>query len=147
MTQQTCFVVATLITLMSAADAVAQAPSRPQGQPHGTMSVSTASASNAHRNIGFTGINVGGRPSPAPDGSPRWADFPVVHRVTPGSPAERVGIRVGDALLLVNGADARDPRTLFIPPGTELTVRVRRGSAVHEFVLTVEQRPAARRRD
>jgi C-terminal processing protease CtpA/Prc len=142
MRQQTCYIFVTLITVVSAADAVAQASGAPQGQP--TASVS---ATSARRDAGFTGINVRGRPSPAPDGSPRWADYPVVHRVTPGSPAERVGIAVGDVLLLVNGADARDPRTLFIPPGTELTVRVRRGSAMREFVLTVEQRRAASRRD
>jgi S1-C subfamily serine protease len=142
MRQQTCYLFATLITLVSAVDAVAQGSGALQRPPN-----TVVSTSSARRDAGLTGINVRGRPSPAPDGSPRWADYPVVHRVTPGSAAERVGILVGDVLLLVNGADARDPRTLFSPPGTELTVRVRRGSEVREFVLTVEQRPAAPRRD
>lgn len=92
-------------------------------------------------NTGYTGIRVQGRPSPAPDGTPRWADYPVVHAVAQGSPAARVGILPGDVLLLVNETDARDPRTLFGQPGKVFTIRIRRGSAVREFVLASVRRP------
>ncbi|HEX8319780.1 PDZ domain-containing protein [Longimicrobium sp.] len=104
------------------------------------------SVGSESRNAGktaFTGLRVRGRPSPAPDGTPRWADYPVVYAVAEGSPAARVGILPGDVLLLVNGTDARDPRTLFGEPGRVFTIRIRRGAAVREFVLASVRRPAA----
>lgn len=99
---------------------------------------------SARADAAYTGMRISGRPAPAPDGSPRWADFPVVRMVTPGSPAARVGIRAGDVILSVNGVDARDPRTLIAPPGTTFTLRVRRGNAVHEFVFVGAPAPAPR---
>jgi len=97
---------------------------------------------NGRVDVAYTGIFPGGRPVMAPDGSPRWADYPEVREVAPGSPADRVGIQPGDVLLLVNGKDARDPRTLIAEPGTVFTIRLRRGTTVHEFVLTSVRQPA-----
>jgi S1-C subfamily serine protease len=112
---------------------VTAAPMHAQSAPARTGSVS--STSNTHANRAETGLRLGGLPRPGPDGAPRWADFPVVRGVEPGSAADKVGIQPGDVVLQVNGIDARDPRTLFAPPGTTFTLRVRRGAAVREFVM------------
>ena len=133
MVKRTCLSLAGLAVLALAPPAAAQFT--------GAMA-SISVASRGHANAGFTGLRVGGRPQPAPDGTPRWADFPVVGGVDPGSPAEKVGIAAGDVLLLVNGANARDPHTLFGRAGKVFTLRVRRGATVREFVLTSVRRPA-----
>lgn len=136
MTKATGVLWAVVVTLAWAPDTAAQSGPRPAA-----AQASMVSASRGLGNAGYTGLGVGGRPSPAADGTPRWADYPVVRAVGQGSPAARVGILPGDVLLLVNGVDARDPRTLFGQPGTVFTMRVRRGSAVREFVLTSIPRP------
>jgi S1-C subfamily serine protease len=133
MVKRVCFSIAGLAMLALAPSAAAQIPS---------AMASISAASRGHGGGAFTGMRVGGRPAPAPDGSPRWADFPVVGGVWPGSPAEKVGIAAGDVVLRVNGLDARDPRTLFGRPGKVFTVRVRRGTAIREFVLTSVRAPA-----
>lgn len=99
-------------------------------------------ATHARRDGAYLGLHVHGLPRPAPDGSPRWADYPAVRSVDAGSPAARVGVAPGDVLVLVNGADARDPRTLFGAPGKVFTLRVRRAGRLREFVVTSEGLPA-----
>jgi C-terminal processing protease CtpA/Prc len=96
-------------------------------------------------NVAYTGLHVHGLPRPAADGTPRWADYPVVGAVEPGSPAARVGVAPGDVLVLVNGADARDPRTLFGAPGKVFTLRVRRAGHLREFVVASERPPQSPR--
>ncbi|HEY0024701.1 MAG TPA: PDZ domain-containing protein [Longimicrobium sp.] len=130
------------IAVLLAATVVCAADASGQGAQPPREGAVRGESRNA-RNTAYTGIGVQGRPSPAPDGTPRWADYPVVHAVTQGSPAARVGILPGDVLLLVNGTDARDPRTLFGEPGKVFTIRIRRGSSVREFVLASIRRPNA----
>jgi|GEM_PF-2935804 len=120
--------------------ALALAPPAAAQVPGALASISVAPRGSGNGGA-FTGMRLGSRPTLLPDGTPRWADFPVVGGVWPGSPAEKVGIAAGDVVLLVNGVDARDPRTLFGQPGKVFTVRVRRGTAVREFVLTSVRRP------
>jgi len=132
------------ILLRSAAVLLLAAPQAAAAQRSPPLPGATNSITAARRpggNLAYTGMRVGGRPSPAPDGTPLWAEHPVVRGVDPGSPAEKVGIAVGDVILAVNGKDGRDPRTLFGPPGTVFTLRVRRGTVVREFVLTGIRRP------
>jgi C-terminal processing protease CtpA/Prc len=124
-------------TVVWASDASGQ-----RAQPPAQQEAVRGESRNAGKTA-YTGLRVRGRPSPAPDGTPRWADYPVVHAVAQGSPAARVGILPGDVLLFVNGIDARDPRTLFGEPGKVFTIRIRRGSAVREFVVASVRRPNA----
>jgi C-terminal processing protease CtpA/Prc len=131
------------IAILLAAAVVCASDASGQGTQPPSQQGSVGGASRSARNTAYTGIGVRGRPSPAPDGTPRWADYPVVHAVAQGSPAARVGILPGDVLLLVNGTDARDPRTLFGEPGKVFTVQIRRGSAIREFVLASVRRPSA----
>lgn len=81
-------------------------------------------------------IRPGDQPTP-PD------VYPAVGRVAPGSPAEQAGLMAGDTIVSVNGRDARLGR--IFPdrvPGTEYTVRVRRGGADRELRLVVGPEPA-----
>lgn len=71
------------------------------------------------------GFVYGGRPA---DGSEmRWADYPTVRHVFSNSPAQAAGLRVGDAILRVNGRD-----------GTEMTAY--HGSRVGQTYTFVVQR-------
>lgn len=73
----------------------------------------------------------------------RAAGFPTVSRVETGSPAAAAGLRVGDAILSLNGADSRDgPLFSRVEPGTRYVVRIRRGDEERELTLTVAP-PAA----
>jgi S1-C subfamily serine protease len=126
----------TSIALVSAAHE-AQAQASTAAQAHASIA-----ARSRRSNAGYTGFSYGARPRPLPDGTPRWADFPVVTTVDPGSPAARVGIATGDVLLSVNGVDAHDPHALFLGVGTVATFRIRRGTAVREFVLRTIARPS-----
>lgn len=64
----------------------------------------------------------------------------IVRKVAPGGPADRAGLRAGDRLLTVDGrwtdsaADVYQAASV-IPPGTVVSVRVRRGE--QELALTV----------
>lgn len=79
----------------------------------------------------------------------RAAGFPTVSRVEEGSPAATAGLRVGDAIVSLNGRDSRDgPLFTRIDPGTRYVIRIRRGDEEREVTLTVarpEDMPAAQR--
>jgi len=60
---------------------------------------------------GFTGISYSGEVSLDASDEAIWADFPVVAAVAPGSPGAMAGVKVGDAILSVNGADGRHRAT------------------------------------
>lgn len=73
----------------------------------------------------------------------RPAGFPTVSRVEQGSPAATAGLRVGDAIVSLNGRDSRDgPLFTRVDPGTRYVIRVRRGDEEREVTLTVA-RPEA----
>lgn len=77
----------------------------------------------------------------------RYADYPEVVSVEPGSPAERAGVRTGDVLLSINGMDVKSPGFTqqlneSLQPGNQLVMRLRRGGGVHTLAARVEARPS-----
>ncbi|MFL5384174.1 MAG: PDZ domain-containing protein [Longimicrobiaceae bacterium] len=73
----------------------------------------------------------------------RPAGFPTVSRVDPGSPAAAARLRVGDAIVAVNGVDSREgPLFPRIEAGVRYVLRIRRGDEERELALTVAP-PAA----
>jgi S1-C subfamily serine protease len=132
-----------LLALAAAASACApaasgQQPAHPSAAPAGAMT----GTARSRPDLAYTGINVSGTPVFGA-GTMRWREHPTVRTVSPGSPAEKVGVAAGDVILLVNGTDARDPTTLLGEPGTVFVVRVRRGAEVREFVVPTAPRLAA----
>lgn len=83
-----------------------------------------------------TGFRYGGQVTQAGDGVTRWAGYPVIVSVTKDSQAEKLGLRVGDVILSVNGRDGRESK-LFPgdEPGISYEVRIRRGEEIHEFTV------------
>jgi Do/DeqQ family serine protease len=71
-----------------------------------------------------------------------------VARVLPDGPAERGGVRSGDVLVAINGKPVVDPAGMLnivaeLPPGTQATMRLRRGDKDVDVGVTVARRPAA----
>ena len=92
---------------------------------------------------GFTGISYSGDFSFDANGEGGWADFPVVTAVAAGSPGEMAGLKVGDAILSVNGADSRKGKMLGADSaGVSFLIRVRRGSDLREFTVISVLKPA-----
>jgi membrane-associated protease RseP (regulator of RpoE activity) len=69
----------------------------------------------------------------------------VVQSVVEGSPAQRAGLRPGDALLAVNGLTSPGtqlPRLASrLSPGDSVRIKIRRGTAVREITAVAEPRP------
>jgi S1-C subfamily serine protease len=77
-------------------------------------------------------------------GQPRGA---LVANVTPGSPAERAGIKRGDVILDFNGALIGDSRDLslkvsMMAPGTAVKLKVFRDGHEQEIPVTLAELPA-----
>jgi serine protease Do len=69
---------------------------------------------------------------------------PTVSAVEPGSPAAQAGLRVGDAILELNGVDTRGtPLFAVQEPGTRYVLRIRRGDEEREVTLVVARPPAS----
>jgi S1-C subfamily serine protease len=96
----------------------------------------TGNTIDTHRGprLGFT---YTGTPMISPDGTVRFADYPVVTAVADSSEAQKAGIRVGDVILQVNGRDGREA-ALFRNrnPGTQYRLTVRRGTQPLELSFT-----------
>lgn len=70
----------------------------------------------------------------------------VVNTVSPGTPADKAGIKVGDVILKLNGDDVDDVpqlrnRIAAITPGTSVTLQVRRDETTKNFTLTLGELP------
>jgi Do/DeqQ family serine protease len=75
----------------------------------------------------------------------------VVYEVQPGSAADRAGLRKGDVITALNGTPVTDPNTFRnaiagTPPGTEVTLTIKRGGAEQQVRATLgEFTPQAER--
>lgn len=93
-----------------ASQRVAAQAARPAPQPSVERRIEELVASEAYEDFRCDvkelpfGIEVGAEPGLAP--TPGLEGFPVVRDVMPGSPADILGVRPGDALLQVGGAEA-----------------------------------------
>jgi serine protease Do len=72
----------------------------------------------------------------------------AVDQVTPGSPADRAGVRAGDLILEARGRPVRSPfdwqgRLLDLRVGEEMPVKLRRGSREVELRIAVAELPEA----
>jgi membrane-associated protease RseP (regulator of RpoE activity) len=94
------------------------------------------------RSRSYTGIGWTGTPTFAPDGTVRSADYPVITIISKDSPAQKVGLAVGDVVLSVNGKDAREAGLLSAKgPGEMFTIRVRRGEEVRDYTFVTAAFP------
>jgi Do/DeqQ family serine protease len=71
-----------------------------------------------------------------------------VARVVPDGPAERGGVRSGDVLVAINGKPVADPAAMLnivadLAPGSQATMKLRRGEKDVDVGVTVGRRPAA----
>jgi S1-C subfamily serine protease len=67
----------------------------------------------------------------------RATAYPIVTHIIKGTPAEAAKLAPGDVLLSVNGHDLiAQPFRWGAPPGTVVTVRVKKGDAIREVRLT-----------
>ncbi|HEX6036505.1 PDZ domain-containing protein [Longimicrobium sp.] len=83
------------------------------------------------------GFVYSGRPADG-SGPPRWADYPVVRHVFSGSPAHAAGLRVGDAILRVNGRDGAEAAAYHNPRvGQTYRFVVQRGMREVEITYTI----------
>ena len=70
----------------------------------------------------------------------------LVAAVTDGSPAEKSGLRTGDTILKVNGADIKGPKELSravarIKPGTSVEMTVFRGGKQRDIKVSIGEMP------
>jgi C-terminal processing protease CtpA/Prc len=100
------------------------------------------------RPTGWLGINFSTRWREERDGAGqviwRFADYPVIESVEPGSPAERAGILSGDLLVALGGRDVVRgslPFTQLIQPGAALPIQLRRGGKMRQVTAQVIARP------
>jgi Do/DeqQ family serine protease len=71
-----------------------------------------------------------------------------VARVLPDGPADRGGVRAGDVLLAINGKPVADPSGMLnivaeLAPGSQATMKLKRGEKEVDVGVTVARRPPA----
>jgi len=98
---------------------------------------------NGHLERGWLGVNIYEEQRPA-QGSARGA---IIKEVFRGSPAALAQIKPGDRLMAVNGRPVESylqllRRIAFLPPGTEVSLSLTRGSVVREVRVRLGQRPS-----
>lgn len=74
----------------------------------------------------------------------RYAEYPTVESVDPGSPAERAGVQARDKLIALDGRDVTQtdvPLGKLLMPGARLTLRVKRGGEMKDLVAVIQPRP------
>lgn len=90
--------------------------------------------------LGFT-YRFGDLVGKAPTAQP--TEYATITGVAPGSSADAAGLRAGDVLVAVNGADGRNRWLLRdLNPGTAYALRVRRDGQVHEGRVVVGPAPS-----
>jgi S1-C subfamily serine protease len=95
---------------------------------------------------GYLGVAV--QPVQLPENAPAGRDrAALIVGVTAGSPAARAGVIVGDVILELDGQPVTSPDDLLdLLRGTRVnravTLRVLRGGAPTDIIVTVEERPA-----
>lgn len=127
-----------------AAVACAALPVAAAAQQPGPAVGQSVTSSRVRPKVPYSGINISMVPQFGPGGTMRWAHHPTIATVDPGSPADRVGLRPGDVVLLVNGRDSREPEAMYGEPGTVYVFRVRRGSSVRDYTVTSTTLPSTR---
>lgn len=75
----------------------------------------------------------------------RYAGYPTIVSVEPGSPAQRAGIAAGDKLMALGGRDVTTGSVQLeklLQPGRQLPVRLQRGGEVKTVMVEITRRPA-----
>jgi serine protease Do len=98
---------------------------------------------NGHLERGWLGVNIHEEQRSA-QGPAKGA---IIQEVFRGSPAALAQIKPGDRLMAVNGRPVESylqllRRIAFLPPGTEVSLSLSRGSAVREVRVRLGQRPS-----
>lgn len=102
----------------------------------------TPSADSARtRTAGFTGFTISGSFTMGANHSVEMS-YPVIRDVRADSPAAGAGLVSGDVILEVKGVDARKEGALFPTVGERYVMRIRRGDAEREVVLTPVPKPS-----
>lgn len=96
---------------------------------------------------GFIGVAVQSlTPAMAEQFKLKNADGALVSEVTPGSPAEKAGIKAGDVITDFNGKPVKDSRTLrlavaAVAPGATANISVNRNGKTEKLTITVGNQP------
>ena len=87
------------------------------------------------RQPGYTGFTISGSATMRGNQTIE-VSYPVIRDVHRDTPAAGAGLTSGDMIIEVNGVDARKSGALFPTVGERYVMRIRRGDAEHEVVLT-----------
>jgi serine protease Do len=126
--------------------------------------VASAGTGNLPVAIGVIGVaarNLTGRgaaPAPSPTSGYLGVGFDIdfagvkISQLTPNAPAQKAGLKVGDQIVAVNGAEVNDPDDVVAiiqrhKPGEVLTLKIERDEKEQILKVTLGKRPANSRAD